>query len=197
MAEVVVLRHGETAWSAAHRHTGRTDIPLTERGATVARAAGGLLTGRTFGLVLASPLQRAWRTAELAGLSPQPEPDLVEWDYGGYEGRTTEDISAELGRPWSLWRDGVVPGDTPGESVEAVADRLRRVLDRAGAVLAQGRDVVLVAHGHSLRVLTALWLELPPTAGALFRLDAGAIGVLGFEHDCHVLVGWNVTSRLA
>ena len=119
--KLVLLRHGETEWSRSGRHTGRTDIPLTPRGEELARLAGALVTGYDFRLVLSSPLQRARRTAELAGLHAEVDPLLVEWDYGGYEGRTTKDIRAELGYDWSAFTHGVIRGETPGETVEEVA----------------------------------------------------------------------------
>ena len=190
--QIVLVRHGETEWSRARRHTGRTDLPLTPAGERAARALRPLLGGREFGLVLTSPLRRAARTAELAGLDPRPDGDLVEWDYGGYEGLTTAEIAERLGRPWSVWSDGVVPGDTLGESLAEVAARTGRVLARAQPVLAAGADVALVAHGHLLRVLAAGWLGLPPQAGALFTLHAGAVGTLGFEHGWHAMIDWNL-----
>jgi len=116
--------------------------------------------------------------------------DLVEVDYGAYDGRTTADISAELGRPWSLWADGTAPGKTPGESLQQVGVRVDRVLDAARPLLEKG-DVALVAHGHVLRILTARWLGLQPDAGALFPLGTGRYGLLGHEHDWPALTGWN------
>jgi probable phosphoglycerate mutase len=143
--------------------------------------------------VFASPAQRAQRTAALAGLTvTRTDPDLWEWDYGGYEGITTAVIHRD--RPgWSLWRDGVIPGDAahPGETVEEVGERVDRVLKRAAPLLEEG-DVALVAHGHVLRVLTARWLGLPPADGRLFRLDTGTVSTLGTEHDDPVIVSWNV-----
>ncbi|GAA0293873.1 histidine phosphatase family protein [Kineococcus aurantiacus] len=194
---ILVVRHGQTAWSLSGQHTGSTDVPLTAAGEDQARRLAPVFAGRRIGAVLVSPRQRARRTAELAGLAdlaedgPQVDEDLVEWDYGGYEGRTTEEISAELGRPWSVWHDGVVPGDTPGETVHQVANRARGVLRRAAA-LDGDRDVVLVAHGHFLRVLLATWLGLSPTAGALFALEAGTWGELGHEHERQALLRWSV-----
>ena len=208
MGELILVRHGQTEWSVAGRHTGRTDIPLTPKGESSAAALGPLLARRLAGTRLAavftSPAQRAARTAELAGLgapgqpgsaggpAPRQDPDLWEWDYGGYEGITTAEI--QQGRPdWSLWRDGVVPGDAahPGESVESVGERVDRVLKRAEPLLADG-DVVLVAHGHVLRILTARYLALPPADGRLFRLDTGTISGLGAEHTERVILSWNV-----
>jgi len=208
MGELILVRHGQTEWSVAGRHTGRTDIPLTPKGESSAAALGPLLARRLAGTRLAavftSPAQRAARTAELAGLgapgkpgsaggpAPRQDPDLWEWDYGGYEGITTAEI--QQGRPdWSLWRDGVIPGDAahPGESVESVGERVDRVLKRAEPLLADG-DVALVAHGHVLRILTARYLSLPPADGRLFRLDTGTVSTLGAEHAERVILSWNV-----
>lgn len=187
---LVLLRHGETAWSRSGQHTGRTDIPLTAHGEDLARAAGELITGYDFHLVLSSPLQRARRTAELAGLTPQIEPDLLEWDYGGYEGRTTAQIREELGHDWTVFRDGVVPGDTPGETVEEVAARASRVLGRVLPVLRDG-DVALVGHGHALRVLTATFLRQEARLGAQIILDAGSVSVLQYEREEPCIRTWN------
>jgi broad specificity phosphatase PhoE len=190
MDEMILLRHGETEWSRDGRHTGRTDLPLTEKGEDQARALAPLLKGRSFDLVLVGPALRARRTAELAGLTAyETDPDLWEWDYGGYEGITTPSIR-ETRPGWYLWRDGVPPGDAghPGESAEEVGERADRVIARARA--ARG-DVVLVAHGHFLRVLCARWLGLPPRDGRLFRLDTGTYSRLGFEHAEPVVLGWN------
>ena len=193
MGEVILLRHGETEWSAAGRHTGRTDVPLTARGEATAKALRPALERRQLRAVFTSPATRARRTAELAGLEGAgQDPDLWEWDYGGYEGRTTGGIQAE--RPgWYLWRDGVPPGDAqhPGETVEHVGARADAVLRRIRPLLADG-DVALVAHGHVLRVLTARWLGLEPAAGRLFRLDTGTISTLGTEHAEPVILSWNV-----
>ena len=192
MGEIVVLRHGQTEWSRSGQHTGVTDLPLLPEGEEQARALGTAFDGRRWAEVWVSPRQRAGRTAELAGLVPTGvDDDLVEIDYGGYEGRTTAEISEELGREWSVWRDGTVPGETPGETLEAVGARVDRVLARARARLDDG-DVALVAHGHVLRVLTARWLGLPPEAGSLFALPAGSYGILGHEHSRPVLTGWGL-----
>jgi broad specificity phosphatase PhoE len=180
MGDLILLRHGETEWSLAGRHTGRTDIPLTPRGEAAAAALAPLLAKRHIVAAFSSPAQRAVRTAELAGLADAtPDPDLWEWDYGGYEGLTTAQIQQQ--RPgWSLWRDGVIPGDAghPGETVQQVGERVDRVLGRVLPLLAGG-DVALVAHAHVLRVLTARYLRLPPDDGRLFRLDTGTISTLG------------------
>ncbi len=190
VGEIVVLRHGQTEWSRDGKHTGLTDPVLLPEGEEQARALREGLGARPFAAVWSSPLQRAARTAELAGLQiTGTDRDLVEVDYGGHEGRTTAEISAGLGRTWSIWTDGTVPGATPGETLDQVATRVDRVLDRARALLDDG-DVALVAHGHVLRILTARWLGLAPEAGALFALPPAAYGVLGHEHDRPVLTGW-------
>jgi broad specificity phosphatase PhoE len=193
MGDLILLRHGETEWSLAGKHTGRTDIPLTPHGEECAKVLAPMLARRHIAAAFTSPAQRAARTAALAGLAgARPDPDLWEWDYGGYEGMTTAEIRQQ--RPgWYLWRDGVIPGDAghPGETVQQVAGRVDRVLSRARPLLAQG-DVALVAHGHVLRVLTARYLRLEPSAGRLFRLDTGTLSALGTEHDEPVMLAWNV-----
>jgi broad specificity phosphatase PhoE len=193
MGQLILLRHGETEWSASGRHTGRTDIPLTPRGEAAAAALAPVLARRQIRAAFSSPAARAVRTAELAGLGDvKTDPDLWEWDYGGYEGRTTADIQAE--RPgWYLWRDGVIPGDAahPGETVAQVGARVDAVLARVRPLLPEG-DVALVAHAHVLRVLTARWLGLDPDGGRLFRLDTGTYSTLGTEHDRPVITSWNV-----
>jgi probable phosphoglycerate mutase len=204
MGELIVIRHGETEWSRSGRHTGRTDIPLTSRGEQAAAALALALARRDIAAVFTSPAGRAVRTAELAGLARpdvpwqvKVDPDLQEWDYGGYEGRTTPDIRKE--RPgWYLWRDGVIPGDAqhPGETVQHVGERVDAVLDRARPLLTEG-DVALVAHGHSLRILTARYLELDADCGRLFRLDTGTLSTLGTEHDMPVITSWNVPPATA
>ena len=193
MGELILLRHGETEWSRTGRHTGLTDVPLTPAGEAAAAALAPALAGRGIRCACASPLQRAARTAALAGLTGAKEdPDLQEWDYGGYEGRTTAEIRAE--RPgWYLWRDGVIPGDAahPGETLAAVGARADAVLARVRPLLGDG-DVVLVAHGHLLRVLTARWLRLPPGGGRLFQLKTATLSTLGTEHGEPVITSWNV-----
>ena len=188
--KLVLLRHGETEWSKQGRHTGLTDIPLTARGEHLARNAGRLVAGYDFSLVLTSPLERAQRTAELAGLTAEVDPLLVEWDYGGYEGRTTRDIRAELGYNWSAFTHGVIRGSTPGETVEEVAARASRVLTRVLPAMAQG-DVALVAHGHLLRILTSVFLRKAPRFGAQLTLDAGSVSVLGFYREQPAILSWN------
>jgi broad specificity phosphatase PhoE len=198
MGELILLRHGETEWSKSGQHTGRTDIPLTPAGEAAAAALAPLLDQRDIVAAFSSPAQRAVWTAELA-LEPRIEvkqdPDLWEWDYGGYEGMTTAQIQQQW-PGWYLWRDGVIPGDAahPGESVQQVGERVDRVLARVEPLLADG-DVALIAHGHVLRVLTARFLHLDPSDGKLFRLDTGTIGTLGQEHGEPVVVSWNVPPR--
>ncbi|MEE2038847.1 histidine phosphatase family protein [Nocardiopsis sp. CT-R113] len=197
MGELVLIRHGQTEWSRDRRHTGWTDVPLTEAGERQAGELRPLLRGRDVGRVVTSPLTRAVRTAELAGLrGGETDPDLREWDYGGYEGVTTVDIRRE--RPgWDLWSDGVVPGGTghPGETVEEVGERADRLLAPLAPLVgdAGAPDVVLVAHGHVLRVVTARWLGLDPRNGALFALGTGTVSTLGREHDRPVVTSWNLS----
>jgi probable phosphoglycerate mutase len=177
LPEIYLARHGETAWTLSHQHTGRSDIPLTERGERNARSLGERLRGMTFAHVLASPLQRARRTAELAGFGDQDEmqPDLMEWDYGRYEGLRTADIRRE--RPgWSLFHDGC----PDGEPVAAVGARADRVIGRLRA--ADG-SVLLFGHGHFFRVLAARWVGLPPSDGRLLFLSTASLSVLGYEHS--------------
>jgi probable phosphoglycerate mutase len=200
MGELILARHGETVWSREYKHTGRTDIPLTPAGEAAAARLTAEVRARHVVATFTSPLQRAIRTAELAGLAEAPgglkiDPDLAEWDYGGYEGRTTQEIRRD--RPgWYLWRDGVIPGDAehPGETIAQVGARADAVLSRVRPLLADG-DVALVAHGHILRVLTARWLGLDPADGRLFRLDTGTLSVLGSEHDEPVIAQWNLPPR--
>ncbi|MFF0723793.1 histidine phosphatase family protein [Streptomyces sp. NPDC004134] len=202
MGDLLLVRHGQTEWSRDGRHTGRTDLPLTDVGEDQARALAPLLAGRRIATVLCSPLQRAVRTAELALPGRQGtvlEPRLQEWDYGGYEGLTTPEIRAE--RPgWDLWHDGVPPGGPghPGEALAAVGHRCDEVLAVADAARQETNgDVLLVAHGHVLRVLTARRLGQHPAAGALYRLETATLSVLGTEHDRPVLLGWNIPARSA
>ena len=189
--QLVLVRHGQTEWSRSGQHTGLTDLPLLPEGEDDARALRGVLTRFAIGRSFASPLARARRTAELAGLRPDIDDDLLEWDYGAYEGRTTEEISQSLGRPWTVFEDGVVPGETPGETVEEVAARASRVLDRIAGDLEQ-RDVVLVGHGQALRVLASVYLRQAPRFGAQIMLDAGCVSVLGHHHDVPCIRAWNV-----
>ncbi|WP_263164512.1 histidine phosphatase family protein [Streptomyces sp. SCSIO ZS0520] len=195
MGDLLLVRHGETAWSLTGQHTSWTELPLTGNGRAQARSLGPLLTSHRIAAVLCSPRLRARETAALAGLgSPRLDEDLSEWDYGAYEGVTTAEIQRE--RPdWFLFRDGVAAGppEHPGESPEQVGARADRVLAKADAALAQEEgSVVLVAHGHYLRVLTARRLGLPPSSGALFQLATGTVGRLSTEHGRPVLAAWNV-----
>lgn len=188
MGVVVLIRHGETAWSATGQHTSITDLDLTPRGEQQAVELGDRLSAYRFTEVLCSPRTRAKRTAELANLPVTAvDEDLAEWYYGDYEGITTEQIRAE--RPdWSLWTDGG-PG---GESPEQVGVRVDRLLDRVRATLPAG-DVALVAHGHILRVVGARWVGLPVSAGALITLDTGSLSTLGHEHGQAAIAHWNIT----
>ncbi|MFJ8591370.1 histidine phosphatase family protein [Streptomyces sp. NPDC093598] len=193
MGDLLLVRHGETEWSRSGQHTSFTDLPLTPNGEKQATSLAPLLAGRSFALVLTSPLGRAVRTAELAGLTGAVrDADLHEWYYGAYEGVTTEEIHRT--RPdWDLWTDGGPPGPDgePGESPEEVGERADRVLARAAKALPEG-DVMLVAHGHFLRVLTARRLGLSPAEGRLFRLETGTVSRLSTEHGRPVIVEWNI-----
>jgi probable phosphoglycerate mutase len=192
MGELILLRHGQTDWARVGRHTGRTDIPLDADGEAAAAALAPAIAALPVRAAFTSPLRRAVRTAELAGLPwAKEDPDLQEWDYGGYDGLTTAQIRER--RPgWYLWRDGVIPGDAdhPGETLDQVGARADAVLARVTPLLADG-DVALVAHGHILRVLTARWLGLEPAGGRFFRLDTGTISALGTEHEQRVISRWN------
>jgi len=187
MPELWLIRHGETEWSLSGAHTGRTDIPLTATGREQAAALGRWLANRVFALILTSPLRRARDTCELAGLGGRAivDPNLREWDYGEYEGRTTSQIH-QRNPQWSLWKDGV-PG---GETVDQVAARAEAVITRASA--ADG-DVALFAHGHLLRVLAARWLGLEPAAGRLFALGTASTSTLGYERQARVITRWNLS----
>ena len=186
MGDVVLVRHGETQWSAVGRHTSTTDLELTPTGEEQARTLGARLADRAFTAVLCSPRRRARRTAEVAGLAVTAiDDDLAEWDYGDYEGLTTAQVHAV--RPdWSLWTDGG-PG---GESPEHIAIRIDRLLSTVRPLLLGG-DVALVGHGHCLRVVAARWVGLPAAGGALLRLDTATLSELGFEHGREVVLRWN------
>jgi broad specificity phosphatase PhoE len=187
LGSVTLVRHGETAWSASGQHTGRTDIPLTEEGERKARALGERFKGAEFDRVFTSPLQRAARTCALAGFgaAAKADPDLLEWDYGDYEGRKTSEILGQ--RPgWRLFRDGCPHGEQPadvGARADRVIARLREKDDRA----------IVFSSGHILRVLAARWLGLAPSEGRLFTLDTASVSVLGYEHDKSepVVALWN------
>lgn len=200
---IVVVRHGPTRWSESGQHTGSTDLPLTPQGDLQARSLRGVLAAYDVALTLASPLHRAWHTAELAGLHPIAEPALVERRYGAAEGRTTLQLRHLTGDPdWDVWDADLgtladlppAPGavmDGP-EDLGQVADRVRPVLTRCAAVIGGGRDCVLVSHGHLLRILAATWLRLPPVTGRNLVLDAAHLGLLGDERETPALLGWNL-----
>ena len=191
---LVLLRHGETEWSKSGQHTGTTDLPLLPEGEEAARRVAKLLQGWTFDKVIVSPLQRARRTAELAGLTEYTiDPRLVEWDYGGYEGLTTREIRAQLGYMWTVFDNGVVPGETPGETVEAVAARAAGVLRDLMPTLENG-NVALVGHGHCLRILATVFLRTEVRMGAQLLLDAGSISILEWEREQPAIRTWNQKS---
>jgi broad specificity phosphatase PhoE len=183
---VVIVRHGETEWSRDGRHTGRTDLPLTADGERQAEELATPLRAWQFALVLSSPLQRALETCRLAGygVKAQMRPELVEWDYGRYEGLTSRQI-AEQNPGWSLWRDGGPDGETPAD----VGRRVDRVIAEVRQVAG---DVLIFAHGHVLRVLTARWLEEPPSGGRHYALQTATLSVLGYEHQNPVISRWNL-----
>jgi broad specificity phosphatase PhoE len=186
--QLVLVRHGQTEWSRDGRHTGRTDLELTEEGRSEAKRARALVDGFSFARILSSPLRRALDTCRLAGFGDRAETrgELLEWDYGEYEGLRTAEIRED--RPgWVLWRDGC-PGGERAEDVGARADRLLAELDGASG------EVAIFGHGHMLRVLTARWLELPPAAGARFVLGTATLSVLGYEHEWHAIRTWNAGS---
>jgi broad specificity phosphatase PhoE len=182
---IVVVRHGETAWSRERRHTGRSDLPLTEEGREQALTLVARLAGLEFAAVFVSPLRRARETCELAGFAARAvvDPDLLEWDYGAYEGMTSDEIEQQ--RPgWILFRDGVIGGET----IDDVAARAERVLTRVRAI---DGDVLLFGHGHNLRILTARWLEFPAAAAQHLQLATASPSTLGYEHDWTALLSWN------
>lgn len=184
-SEVILIRHGETEWSLSGQHTGSTDIPLTARGEQAASGLAPLLAARPFSLVLCSPLQRARRTCELAGLAGEAclEPDLAEWNYGAYEGLTTAQIQAR--RPgWMVFRDGCPEGESPAQ----VGERVDRVI---GRIRTNGGRVALFAHGHLLRVLVARWIGLTPSHGAHFLLDTATLNVLSDYRGLPAVKCWN------
>jgi len=191
MREIWLVRHGETEWSRSGAHTGRTDLPLTavgrENAAALGRYLAGYLGGRQFSLVLCSPMERARETCRLAGFgdAARTEPNLCEWDYGDFEGRTTAEIQKEI-PGWSLWVSGVRNGETIGQ----VAARADAVIARA---LQADGDVALFAHGHILRILAARWLGLPGDAGRLFALSTAALSSLGYERETRVITRWNLS----
>jgi broad specificity phosphatase PhoE len=185
MGDVVLVRHGETEWSRGGRHTGRTDVPLTDAGRAQAERLRPRLENRSLARVLTSPLRRAAETCRLAGLGDRAEPtdDLLEWDYGEYEGLTTPQIR-EVRPGWSLWRDGCPDGEVASE----VGARVDRVID---ALRELEGDAALFAHGHVLRVLAVRWVGLSPEDGARFALSTASLSVLGWERETPVFRFWN------
>ncbi len=184
-AQIAVVRHGQTEWSVNGRHTGTTDIPLTDHGRAEARDSAPLVHAMAIDHVRCSPLQRARETCDLLGLDRAPtiDPDLVEWDYGIYEGITTREIRETI-PDWTVWFGGCPEGETPDQ----VAARVDRVIATARAT---GGTTLVVAHGHVLRVLTARWLGLPPEGGRFFRLDTATVSLLGWERETPVVLQWN------
>jgi probable phosphoglycerate mutase len=186
MGEIVLVRHGETEWSASRRHTSVTELDLIDDGVAQAKAVAAALAGRRFVAIVSSPRLRARRTAELAGLEPtEVTEDLAEWNYGEYEGITTEEIHQHSPQ-WNLWTDGAPGGETPDQ----IGARVDTLLARVAPLLSTG-DVAFVAHGHSLRVVGARWIGLPSAGGGMLRLDTATISVLGFEHGRRVIRRWN------
>jgi len=184
-AQIAVVRHGQTEWSLNGRHTGTTDIPLTDDGRAEARASAPLVQALPIDRVVCSPLQRARETCTLLDLALEPtiDPDLVEWNYGVYEGVTTKELR-ETVPDWTVWFGGCPEGETPDE----VAARVDRVI---AAAREAGGTTLVVAHGHVLRVLTARWLGLAPQDGRFFRLDTATVSLLGWERETPVVLKWN------
>ena len=185
-SQIWLVRHGETAWSRSGQHTSITDLPLTEEGEKRAEAVGRYLAGRSFALVLSSPMRRALDTCRLAGYTAETTTDLMEWNYGAFEGLTSAQI--QVTHPgWTIWNacpDG-------GETAQQVAARVDRVIERAVAAAVSGGDTALFAHGHVLRVLAARWLGLEPDGGRMLELSTGSVSVLGYEREARVVSLWN------
>jgi probable phosphoglycerate mutase len=189
--QLILVRHGETSWSRSGQHTGLTDLELTAEGERQAEALAPLVARFDIARTLSSPLRRAVRTAHLVGLAEVGiQSDLREWNYGAYEGRTSAEISADLGRPWSIWT-GPVPD---GETLAEVARRVGGVVEQLRPLVDGGETVALVSHGHALRVLAACWLRQPPELGRLFALSTASLSVLGYEHGSPVIHSWNQTA---
>jgi len=188
--EVVLVRHGQTEWSVSGKHTGRTDIPLTDLGRRQADALGEMLSGTEFALVLSSPLSRAWETMDRAGYAADAVAtgDLLEWDYGVYEGRRTTDIRTEI-PDWSVWTHPI----DDGESLEEIGARADSAIDLA---LRADGPVAMFAHGHMLRILAARWMGLPPAVGRNLLLDTATVSTLGWERENRVLRHWNEACHL-
>ncbi len=190
MAEIWLIRHGETEWSLSGAHTSRTDISLTDHGRKRAEELKAFLKGKKFAAVFVSPMQRARETCKIAGYADVATVDegLREWDYGIFEGKTTKEIRAESGNPnWSVWKDEI----KDGEPVEHVGERADGVIARALAAAGHDGTVALFAHAHILRILAARWIGLPATGGSLFGLGTGSLSELGFERETHVIKRWN------
>jgi probable phosphoglycerate mutase len=190
MAELWLIRHGETEWSLSGAHTSRTDISLTDHGRVRAEELKVFLKGKTFAAVFTSPMQRARETCTIAGYGDVATVDegLREWDYGIFEGKTTKEIRVESGNPaWSVWIDPI----TDGEPVEHVGERADGVIARSLAAAGADGQVALFAHAHILRILAARWIGLPATGGSLLSLGTGSLSVLGFERETHVIKSWN------
>ncbi|TFB93614.1 histidine phosphatase family protein [Cryobacterium sp. HLT2-28] len=188
--DIVLVRHGQTQWSISGRHTGRTDIPLTDLGRQQADALGEMLDGRDFSMVLSSPLKRAWETMQRAGYADQGMPDenILEWDYGVFEGRTTRDIRSSE-PDWSVWTSPIVGGET----VDEVGARADLAIERC---LAAPGPVAVFAHGHFLRIMTARWMGLPAAAGRHLSLGTATVSTLGWERENRVLQMWNDACHL-
>ncbi len=193
--ELWLVRHGETEWSADGRHTSTTDIPLTDHGRERARELRDYLAGRKFAAVFVSPMQRAKETCEIAGYANVAivDQNLMEWNYGESEGKTTAEMRAKYGSDWSVWTNEMVGGET----VDAVGERADKVIARALAAVAIGphagksHQVALFAHAHILRILAVRWIGLPAVNGAKFALGTGSLSVLGFERETRVIARWN------
>jgi len=202
--QLVLLRHGATEWSQSKRYTGRTDVPLLPSGRAQAVATGQALAEYPFAAVFSSPLQRALHTAQLAGHpNPVVDDDLMEWDYGPAEGLTPPELNALIGHDFEIFTDGVnnlspqsdpsaTGGKVLGEELADVVARCRRFIERVEPILHDGGDVLVVAHGHLLRVLTMVWLDLDPRLASRFELDTTGVSLLGYGHGRHTLEGWNL-----
>jgi broad specificity phosphatase PhoE len=192
--KIVLVRHGQTEWSASGQHTSHTDLPLLDSGRCDAEALAPLLAWFTFSLVLSSPMRRALDTCMLGGLGDRVEidRDLMEWDYGDYEGIRTPEIRRTV-PGWGVWTHSTPNGETSDE----VGTRADRVIARCRPIVDGGEDVALFGHGHMSRVIAARWLELPATDGRLFALHAGALSILGHEHESPVIELWNLAPTYA
>lgn len=192
--ELWLVRHGETEWSMDGRHTSTTDIPLTERGRERARELRDYLAGRKFAAVFVSPMQRARETCEIAGYGDvaQVDKNLMEWNYGESEGKTTAEMRAKYGPTWSVWANEIVGGESVDEVGERADKVIVRSLDAAQKAGVSGpQAVALFAHAHVLRILAARWLGLPAVDGKMFALGTGSVSVLGFEREQRVITRWN------